>query len=154
MPKVPLMDETPEEVVEARHQAWLAEKEQELHQALAGSLVHFVGRAFDPDHHRLAVDVAEALARCGLWLNAAPEGVQGGVSIGIGVGLLGLEDTDQVVVGWTLPDASVTRPYERHVHELMRHALSELLALMGFGVDRHKLLARGIEGLIVIRKPS
>lgn len=144
-------DEMSDDELEADHQAWLAEQERKLGEYLTRSLVHVRGGGFDPERHRLAVEVAEALARCGLWLGAAPERGAGGVSVN--VGFLDPEDIDEVVVGWSLPKASVTRPYEGRVHELMHHVLAELLELMGFHVDRHQLPARGVvDGLIVTRR--
>lgn len=140
------MAENPDDVRDFRRQAWLDAVEREFQQGLRRSRAHI--RGLDPERHRLAAAVAEALARCGLWPGDSHRPGGGGVSIA----LPGAEVTQEVFVGWNAPEASTGTAYEAPACEIMLHGLAEVLELMGFRVDRHTLPARGVKGLIVSRQ--
>ena len=140
------MGENPEDVREFRHMAWLDATERELQQGLRRNRAHI--RGLDPARHGLAAEVAEGLARCGLWLGESQRPGGGGVD----VRLPGADITEEVYVGWSAPEASVGAAFEQRAYQVMLDALAELLELMGFQVDRHSLPARGIKGLVVTRR--
>lgn len=141
------MDDVPDHLGHIRRRAWLDAAEREFQQGLQRSRPHI--RGLNPERHQLATDVAEALARCGLWLGDSHRPGGGGV----GISLPGPEVTEEVYVGWKPPEASTGAAFESRAQEIMLHALAELLELMDFHVDDgHTLPARGVKGLIVSRK--